>query len=124
MDVTPLISSKNSVVQSYGPTGFRVSGKTYDQTIMVHSDHVAKWDATSSFEDLSSDNFKGLDDNKPDVLLIGTGTTMKHISPELRNELKEMGWNIETMDTGAACRTFNALMSDGRHIAALLFLPV
>lgn len=122
MDVTPLISSKNSVVQSYGPSGFRISGQTYDHNIIVYTNHVEGWN-NENFEDLSIESFNSFLKQKPDVLFIGTGKTMKHLSADLRAKLKEKGLNVETMDTGAACRTFNALMSDGRQIVALLFLP-
>lgn len=58
-----------------------------------------------------------------DVILFGTGARQIFLKPELKKSLKDQGLFIETMDTGAACRTFNVLMAEGRRAAAAL-LPV
>ena len=120
MDVTPLISNRNSVVQSYGPNGFRISGKNYDQNIAVSVLDVTNW-TDKAFEDLELEDFTAFFENKPDVLFIGTGQTMLHLPHALKSALKDKKILVETMDTGAACRTFNALMSDGRNICAILY---
>ena len=59
-----------------------------------------------------------------EILIIGTGKRHEMISPELRRALKEHGVGFDTMDTGAACRTFNILLGEGRRVAAALILPV
>jgi uncharacterized protein len=58
-----------------------------------------------------------------ELLLIGTGARHEMIAPALRNALKEMGLAVDTMDTGAACRTFNILLGEGRRVAVALRLP-
>lgn len=58
-----------------------------------------------------------------DVVLVGTGVQQIFFPPALRQALKGQGLNIDVMDTGAACRTYNVLMAEGRRIAAAL-LPV
>lgn len=120
MDVTPLISSKNSVVQSYGPQGFKVSGTHYDHNILISPQNVRPWH-DKEFKDLTAEDFEELAAEKPDVILIGTGATMLHLPPALRAALQDKGVNVETMDTGAACRTFNVLMSDGRNLRSVLY---
>ena len=52
------------------------------------------------------------------VLLVGCGSTMHRLESTLRHELREMGIGVETMDTGTACRTYNALLAEGRQVAA------
>lgn len=121
MDVTPLISTKNSVIQSYGTSGFKISGEHYQGAVLVTPTKVVPWEKADlkniSANDLSEEI------EKCDVLFIGTGKVMQHLSPQQREEFKDNKINVETMDTGAACRTFNVLMSDGRNITALLFVP-
>ena len=56
-----------------------------------------------------------------DVVLLGTGKIMQILNPALRRELKAVGLSVEAMDTGAACRTYNVLMAEGRRVAAALF---
>jgi len=58
-----------------------------------------------------------------EVLLIGTGETMQFMPPKLRQAIRDMGPVPDIMDTGAACRTYNVLLAEGRHIAAAL-LPI
>ena len=55
-----------------------------------------------------------------ELLLIGTGARMSQIDRELRQTLRADGVVIEAMDTGAACRTYNVLMAEGRRVAAAL----
>jgi uncharacterized protein len=121
MDITPLISTKNSVIQSYGANGFKISGTHYQGAVLVTPTKVVPWDKAA----LDSISARDLNEEikKCDVLFIGTGKEMQHLSPQQRDEFKNNKINVETMDTGAACRTFNVLMSDGRNIAALLFVP-
>lgn len=111
-DVTPLIKSNQMVIQSYGPQGFKISGTQYDHHVIVFPERVVSWDG-------DVDNLIRYK-NDIDVALVGTGTTLKLLPRERRLALKNEGLHIEMMDTGAACRTYNALMADGRRIAAAL----
>jgi uncharacterized protein len=58
-----------------------------------------------------------------DLLLFGQGRRMALISPALRQGIRAVGIVVEPMDTGAACRTYNVLMAEGRRVAAAL-IPV
>ena len=58
-----------------------------------------------------------------DLLLFGQGRRMLPVPPDLRQGLKAAGVVVEPMDTGAACRTYNVLMAEGRLVAAAL-IPV
>jgi len=55
-----------------------------------------------------------------DLLLLGCGARMAMVPAALRQQLRDAGVVIEAMDTGAACRTYNVLMADGRRVAAAL----
>lgn len=54
------------------------------------------------------------------VLLIGTGARLVPVPAELRARLRAHGIGVEAMDTGAACRTFNVLLTEERAVAAAL----
>jgi uncharacterized protein len=70
----------------------------------------------------------GYDDVQPlldlaqqvDVLFIGTGDEISHIPTDLRNTLEHAGLGVEVMNSPAACRTYNILLSEGRRVAAAL----
>lgn len=121
MDVTPLIRSGSQVIQSYSGGKFRVSGTVYEGAIIVTPDEVFSW-APANPENITVEDFDALAQKHAelDVVLLGTGKVMKILKPELRRALKERGLVVESMDTGAACRTYNVLMAEGRRVAAAL----
>jgi uncharacterized protein len=80
------------------------------------------WDVTGVGA-LTLDSFAPLRDLKVDVCLLGCGARMERLPKALRDALKEQGLNVEPMDTGSACRTYNMLIAEGRKIAAAL-IPV
>lgn len=55
-----------------------------------------------------------------DLLLIGCGPAFAPEPPGLRAGLRDFGVGLEWMDTGAACRTYNVLLTEGRRVAAAL----
>jgi uncharacterized protein len=59
---------------------------------------------------------------KPELVVLGTGTRLRHPAPELIRPLIEAGIGLEVMDTAAACRTYLVLSSEGRQVAAALLL--
>jgi uncharacterized protein len=121
MDVTPLIPAGRQIIQSYSSGGFKVSGVSYDQPIIVLPTETMAWNAPP-FSDLSEQDFFNLSSiaAEIDVVLLGTGPRGQFFPPKLRAALKEKGLMVEAMDTGAACRTYNVLMAEGRRVAAAL----
>ena len=53
-------------------------------------------------------------------LLLGTGAAQIFPSAGLRETFSNAGLGLEAMDTGAACRTYNVLLSEARIFAAAL----
>lgn len=119
MDVTPLISQNAQVIQAYAGGVFKVSGQSYEGAVLITSDATVPWDA-ASFTSLSVKDFESLS-RDVDVVLLGTGKTMSLLSPKLRQDLKDSGLSVDSMDTGAACRTYNVLMAEGRRVVCALF---
>ncbi|MGQ0527607.1 MAG: Mth938-like domain-containing protein [Alphaproteobacteria bacterium] len=122
MDITPLIPQGRQIIQSYKAGTFRISNETYDGPVIVFPERVARWDV-SGMESLLASDFDILNTEKPDVILLGTGAKQIFLNTDMKKALKEKGLFIETMDTGAACRTFNVLMAEGRHVRVAL-IPI
>jgi uncharacterized protein len=124
MDITPLIPQGQQIIQSYSNGRFRVSSQVYDGPVIVFTGHTQPWTVPRDIADITEADFSSLlaDSGNIDVVLMGCGKTMA-IPFALRRALKEKGITIEFMDTGAACRTYNVLMAEGRHVVAAL-LPV
>ncbi len=125
MDITPLIRSDRQVVQGYGPGSFTVSGQAFSSAIIVFPDRVEHWDYDGAVEDLRPDNLQQVIDAAAeiDVVLFGCGAKMQFVKPALKQALSAQGVGLEAMDTGAACRTYNVLLAEGRRVAAVL-LPL
>ena len=99
-----------------------VGSSPYRHSVLVPwRGEVLPWDATK-LGDLTSSHFERLADFKPEVVIFGSGGRLRFVPPALMRALYEAGIGIETMDTAAACRTYNVLLAEDRSdIAALLF---
>jgi uncharacterized protein len=122
MDVTPLVKEGAQIIQGYADGGFRVSGQAYDGAIFVFQDKTLEWNVQADVKSLSEDDFTALTDiaSDIDVVLLGTGKTLIFPDMVLKNALKDKGLQVEAMDSGAACRTYNVLMAEGRRVVAAL----
>jgi uncharacterized protein len=114
-DVTPLVPAGRKLITAYGDGGFRISGERYAGSVLVFPEQVLAWDA-----ELSADSLLPVAMAKAEILLIGCGRSMAFVEPELRAALRKAGVVIDAMDTGAAVRTYNVLLAEGRKVAAAL----
>ncbi len=57
-----------------------------------------------------------------ELLLFGSGARLRFPSPQLVAPLAERNIALETMDSHAACRTYNILIAEGRRVAAALLV--
>ena len=121
MDITPPVAAGRQLIQGYGDGGFRISGARHKGSILVWPRQTMPW----SVDDIANLTLEDLapirDAAEPvGVLLLGCGATGTLISPKFRAQVRAWGAVIEAMDTGAACRTYNVLMSEDRDVAAAL----
>ena len=123
MDLTPLIPAGRQIVESYCGGRFRVSGRVFEGSILVLTDRTAAW-PVADIASLKLDGLTAVAEaaraGTIDLLLIGCGARMAPIPAPLRRALRDVGVVVEPMDTGAACRTYNVLMAEGRRVAAAL----
>ena len=81
------------------------------------------WNCTC-FENLTPAHFALLADLRPEMVIFGSGSKLRFAAPALMQALMSRRIGLETMDTLAACRTYNILAGEGRHVlAALLVEP-
>ncbi len=140
MDVTPLVKQGAQIIQSYAGGKFKVSGQVYSTPVIVSSEFTQEWKTKrivseiekggvsegveSGFVSLRVKDFSQVVELSQsfDVFLCGSGSEMKFLPPDVKTALKEQGVSIDIMDTGAACRTYNVLMAEGRRVLAALLL--
>lgn len=123
MDITPYIKSDRQVIQAYSDKGFQISRADYPSAVIVYPDRVEALDPEILPADIDEPALSSIFENADhlDLVLIGTGKTRHQIALPLIQRFTAMGIGVEVMDTGAACRTYNVLLTEGRRLAAVLF---
>ena len=117
MELAQVVPPGRQVIERYAASGFRVSGVIYPGPVLVFPDRSFAWpDAAMTAESLAPVIAHG----GIEILLLGLGRRMTPIAAAVRTALKAAGIAIEPMDTGAACRTYNVLLGEGRPVAAAL----
>ena len=86
---------------------------TYQGSLIVFPEKTQAWEVTVC-HDVSIDSLSDALGDPPLILVIGCGTKFVPPPKNLRDALKDIGTSLEWMDTGAACRTFNVLLAEGR----------
>ncbi len=110
-------------IDSYGAGRFQVAGVYYSGTILVTPEQTASCNVRA-VEYLSVEVLMPLLDScDAGVLLFGCGPKTCVIPSDVRMQARERGFVIEPMNTGAACRTYNVLLSEKRPVSAFL-IPV
>ncbi|MFI4986317.1 MAG: Mth938-like domain-containing protein [Alphaproteobacteria bacterium] len=121
MDVTPLIPAERQLIQAYGEGRFRIANAVYEGSVIVLPEHTLAWPVRALAE-VTIESLAAVLSAEPKVelLLLGCGSAMAPLKRELRVAMRARGVVVEAMDTGAACRTFNVLLSEERRAAAAL----
>lgn len=121
MELIPDHSKGAYQIHSYDPGKLVINSVAYTQSIVVSLDNIVPW-SPASFSALKREDFQVLLDQKPQIILLGTGIKQIFPPPELLNLLAEKNIGIEVMSTAAACRTFNVLAAEGRQVVAGLLI--
>ena len=74
------------------------------------------------YEDLTADHFAALIATQPELVIFGSGNRLRFPKPVFLRALMQHRIGIETMDTLAACRTYNILAGEGRQVIAALLI--
>lgn len=111
-------------IDAYGNGGFRFADMSHKGSLLCLPSGIYGWDVTKP-DDLTADNFDRLFSEAEDIeiLLVGSGADLLPLKPKLRSRLREVNISADPMATGAAVRTYNVLIAEGRAVAAA-FLAV
>ncbi len=111
-----------SAITGYGPDWIAVAGERVGHSLLLSSSGERQDWRCARFEDLSPAHFAPLAAARPELVVFGSGRLLRFPRPIWIRDLIEAGIGIETMDTGAACRTYNILAGEGRRVMAALLL--
>jgi len=108
-------------IEAYGNGGFRFADMSHRGSILCLPSGIYGWEPANP-DALGVGDFEKLiaEADGVQILLVGSGSTLKPIAPDLRALLKENHISADPMSTGAAVRTYNVLLAEDRAVAAAL----
>lgn len=109
-------------VTAYDDEGVEINAVRFTHSLVVMPEKPPVSWSPKSFEELSVEHFEEIDAAQPDVVILGTGPRQRFVHPRITAPLIARHVGVECMDSQAACRTYNILMSEGRRVALALIL--
>ena len=110
------------VITAYDDASVSINGKPFSQSLIITTTKLDEnWDVTS-IELLQASHIDQVLTFAPELIIFGTGNKLTFPAVEVYSNIIERGIGVDFMDTHAACRTYNILMSEGRHVVAGLIL--
>jgi uncharacterized protein len=115
-------TDKYQTVTGYDQSAVEINAQRFDYSVIVMPETPPRaWDVTR-FEDLTAAHFEQIALDKPDVVVLGTGERQRFVHPRLIASLSDQRIGVESMDSHAACRTYNILMGEGRKVTLALII--
>ncbi len=112
-------------VTAYGDGWVAVNGQRHTHSLVLSASGTLRAWGVDSFENFSVEHFVNLVEDgapPPELVLLGSGRRLRFVHPALIQHLMDRRIGVETMDTAAACRTYNILAGEGRRVIAALLI--
>ena len=114
-------SFASNSIRAYSDGEISVNDKIINHSVIITPDLVQRWEPRQ-IEELTAGHCRQLGELNPEVVIIGTGKTLKVPPPQLTVGLQSRGIGVEIMAHDAACRTFNILLGEDRRVVAGLLM--
>ena len=105
-------------IDSYRDGVISVNGNPFNTSLIVSPTQLIPDWAPDVFVDLATQHIAQIIDLEPEIIILGTGDQLHFPAPELIAAIFDHHIGFEVMDTGAACRCYNLLLSEKRNVAA------
>ena len=121
MTVSEVRYPGQAAIEAYGNGGFRFGGMSHRGSILCLPSGVYDW-AAIDVDGVTVADFARIfqEAERISFVLLGVGRTVAMPSAAVRKAFAEANVGLEVMDTGAAARTYNVLLAEGRPLAAAL----
>ena len=110
------------IVRSFADGKIHVNDQIIDRHVILTADEIIVDWRPPAIENLGIADFSLALDRNPEVIIFGSGVTQRFPDTKLVTQIMREGIGFETMDTAAACRTFNVLASERRRVVAALLV--
>ena len=115
-------ATNGSSITGYGQGWVSVNGQKFTSNLYVSAQRGSTLWQCPGFEALSPEHFDLFVELQPELIIFGSGERIRFPHPSFLQNLYARRIGVETMDTQAACRTFNFLAGEGRRVIAALLL--
>ena len=112
----------DTTITAYGDGWIRIGRERIAHNVILDSSGGHRPWSCANFDALGAQHFAELAEAGPEVILFGSGSAIRFPHPAWLRPLTAARIGVETMDTQAACRTYNILASEGRSVIAALLL--
>jgi uncharacterized protein len=121
MKFTEIKSNEDAFIVGYGDGGFRMGESHFKGSMLITPTGFYPWDVTDH-ENITLESLEPILQSQTSVelLIIGMGKSMVFLDKDIRHAFAKKDIAIEIMDTGAAARTYNVLLQEGRKVTAAL----
>jgi len=109
-------------ITGYDTGSVEINAITFLHSLLVLPESAPVAWPVSHFDALTPEHFAAIASLKPDVVILGTGHKQRFAHPKLTACLTDQRIGVECMDSKAACRTYNILMTEGRKVALALII--
>ena len=107
---------------AHGPGWVAINNERVEASVVVGSrGERFEWNCTR-FDQLGAEHFAQLASLGAELIIFGSGARIRFPRPAWLQPLMAQRTGVETMDTPAACRTYNILAAEGRHVVAALLI--
>ena len=111
-----------NTITGHGPGFVMINQQRLATALIVMPEKmIAPWPITDA-NALSPADFAVVMELKPELVVFGSGSTFRFPDPRIMAAFSRARIGFDVMDTPAACRTYNVLMSEGRRVAAALLI--
>jgi uncharacterized protein len=119
MKLHQTLAQGRNLITAYDDAQIKINHQPYSGSLIITPERIAPWSA-QSFEALTDEDFSQLLALEPEVVLFGSGRSLRFPHPRLTAALTDRGIGVEVMDNQAACRCYNILMEEDRRVVAVL----
>jgi uncharacterized protein len=120
MKFQPDTFAGSNAISRHEPGAVWVNQQRFEGSLLVPWKGPAQAWSARDHATLSAEHFSEILALKPELVIFGSGARLRFVSAALYRSLFEARIGLETMDTAAACRTYNVLAAEGRSVVAAL----
>lgn len=122
MQISEDFSDTQLVIRAYEPGAVLVNQNRYTRSLALTPERVLDGALPDHLEELEPLHIREAIDCGPELLIIGSTAGTHRLDRDIPRQLGRLGIGLEVMNLGAACRTYNILLSEGRKVVCLLLL--